>query len=121
MAAILLLPFSAAVSRRGVLGGAAASSLAAQHATPAAHTTRSYAHTFHVIAHGDNTQEGTLEHQHPFAGAVPYIYRPLPALVPSYPVPSATRFTVTAPTLGTHDGPNPNPNLSFLPWRHMRG
>ena len=39
MAAILLLPFSAAVSRRGVLGGAAASSLAAHHATPAAHAT----------------------------------------------------------------------------------
>ena len=39
MAGIILLPFSAAVSRRGVLGGAAASSLAAQHATPAAHAT----------------------------------------------------------------------------------
>ena len=37
MAGIILLPFSAAVSRRGVLGGAAASSLAAHHTTPAAH------------------------------------------------------------------------------------
>lgn len=40
MACLVLLPFSAAVSRRGVLGGAAASSLAAQHATPARATTQ---------------------------------------------------------------------------------
>jgi len=37
MAGLILLPLSVAVSRRGVLGGAAAASLAAQHAAPAAH------------------------------------------------------------------------------------
>ena len=38
MAGLILLPCSAAVSRRGVLGGAAAASLAAQHAAPACAT-----------------------------------------------------------------------------------
>ena len=37
MAGLILLPLSVAVSRRGVLSGAAAASLAAQHAAPAAH------------------------------------------------------------------------------------
>ena len=37
MAGLILLPLSVAVSRRGVLGGAAAAGLAAQHAAPAAH------------------------------------------------------------------------------------
>ena len=52
MAGIILLPFSAAVSRRGVLGGAAASSLAAQHATPAAHATAAQRRVYDAGATG---------------------------------------------------------------------
>ena len=61
MAAILLLPFSAAVSRRGVLGGAAASSLAAQHATPAAHATAAQRRVVYVAGATGRTGSRVVE------------------------------------------------------------
>ena len=61
MAGIILLPFSAAVSRRGVLGGAAASSLAAQHATPAAHATAAQRRVVYVAGATGRTGSRVVE------------------------------------------------------------
>ena len=61
MAGIILLPFSAAVSRRGVLGSAAASSLAAQHATPAAHATAAQRRVVYVAGATGRTGSRVVE------------------------------------------------------------
>ena len=61
MAGLILLPLSVAVSRRGVLGGAAAAGLAAQHAAPAAHAAAAQRCVYVAGATGRTGRRGVEE------------------------------------------------------------